>query len=318
MWNPPDSQYSKSATFKMPTIQGKHWTGTLFPPCTEEQWREKMASIEAVVWSAQVETAPTTGTEHLQWYFETRKRRGIGCIKCLLTGAHVEVARSPRAAFDYCTKEESRTGWSAHEGQPRGQGTRSDIAAAAAMVREEGVQAVAEHMPDMVVRYARGLQALQTLHQSHQLMQWRDIQVHVRWGPTGTGKTRYAAELGDIFPLELDAGFWFDGYTGQTRLLVDEFYGQLKPSTLLKLLDGYKRLWPIKGGHVLGVWREVYITSNTPPDTWYSTERVPGAVLAALNRRFTTITHVEPEPADGVAVDTVDEWGYLTAPTQLA
>lgn len=265
-----------------------------------------MTAIEATCWAAQVETAPTTGTEHLQFYFETRKRRGIGCIKSLLSGAHIEVARSPRAAFDYCNKEESRTGWSAHQGSPKGQGTRSDIAAAAALVRESGVQAVAEHMPDMVVRYARGLQALQTLHESHSLMQWRDIQVHVRWGPTGTGKTRYAAELGDIFPLELDAGFWFDGYTGQSRLLIDEFYGQLKPSTLLKLLDGYKRLWPIKGGHVLGVWREVYITSNVAPDGWYSPDKVPGAVLAALQRRITTTTLVEP--AEQLVVD---ENGYI-------
>jgi len=118
---------------------------------------------------------------------------------------------------------------------------------------------------------------------------YRTVNVEVLWGTTGTGKTRKAVEAGS-FKWHPCSPEWWDGYEGQDSLLIDEFYGQLKPSKLLQLLDGYQVALPIKGGYTYAAWTKVYITSNTDPDSWYSD--IPPAVKAALDRRINTITEM--------------------------
>lgn len=155
----------------------------------------------------------------------------------------------------------------------------------------------------MYVRYERGLRALQLSHAMSSLMQFDpELVVTVYWGSTGTGKTRRVAELGDVYPLRItESGtLWFDGYQGQRRLLIDEFYGNLKPSILLELLDKYRRQWPVKGGHVVGTWKEIYLTCNVHPSEWYGST-VPTAVKAAIMRRLDHVVHVEAPPVQPTA-----------------
>lgn len=158
----------------------------------------------------------------------------------------------------------------------------------------QGVQAVADQEPVAYVQFGRGLRDLELRKRSRDLLKFNpNLQVTCYWGPTGSGKTRRVAALGDVYPLDLgDGGLWFDGYTGQKRLLIDEFYGQLKPSVLLKLIDKYTRSWPIKGGFVVGDWDEIYITSNIHPDGWYR-DSVPSEVKAAIKRRIGTVEFVD-------------------------
>lgn len=158
----------------------------------------------------------------------------------------------------------------------------------------QGVQAVAEQEPVAYVQFGRGLRDLELRKRSRDLLKYNaNLQVTCYWGPTGSGKTRRVAALGDVYPLDLgDGGLWFDGYTGQKRLLIDEFYGQLKPAVLLKLIDKYTRSWPVKGGFVVGDWDEIYITSNIHPDGWYR-DSVPSEVKAAIKRRIGTVEFID-------------------------
>lgn len=277
---------------------GKHFTGTwhIDPIPDEESFRLKLASLPLQAWAAQVEKCPETGRLHIQFYFATQKRQRFTAIRGYLEGAHVEACRSPGKAWQYCTKEDTRAGWTATHGDPpAGQGARSDLRALAELARTAGTAAVAEADPMAYIRYERGLRAYELVARSRDFMQWRDIRVVVRWGPTGTGKTRAVAELGDVYPLDIDerGNLWFDGYVGQQRLLVDEFYGQVRPSIMLKLLDGYVRPWQVKGGFIVPRWTEVYITCNVHPQDWYG-EKVPPEVKAALARRLTEVTYVGP------------------------
>lgn len=50
------------------------------------------------------ETAPTTGTEHLQGHITFAQRKSLNAARTLLQGAHVERARVPRASIEYCKK----------------------------------------------------------------------------------------------------------------------------------------------------------------------------------------------------------------------
>lgn len=275
----------------------RHFIGTWFPATTEtfnpldnqQIWNDLLNDEPWIKsWSAQVETSPTTQRRHVQFYIQTRARKPFSAVKALLPGCHVEAAAKPRDAWNYCQKEESRTGWSATYGDPpQPQGARNDLKRAAELMGTGDLRRVAEEMPDTYVRYDRGLRALSLHRQAGTLMQWSHVDVTVLWGPTGTGKTRAVAQLGDVFPLEVsDSGaIWFDGYIGQKHLLIDEFYGQIRPAFLLKLLDSYRRSWPVKGGYIVGTWSHVFITSNVAPDGWYGAS-VPESVKRAIARRI--------------------------------
>lgn len=108
------------------------------------------------------------------------------------------------------------------------------------------------------------------------------------WGNTGTGKTRYAVERGAFkwSPPSDTTKEWWDGYAGEKSILIDEFYGQMKPSRLQELLDGYMCRMDIKGSHTYAMYDTVYITSNVSPDEWYG-DNVPQEVKNSLKRRLT-------------------------------
>lgn len=68
-------------------------------------------------------------------------------------------------------------------------------------------------------------------------------QCTVYWGPSGTGKSRRAEwEAGNgAYQLPNSGGptVWWDGYTGQAHVIIDEFYGWIKYHDMLRILDRY-------------------------------------------------------------------------------
>lgn len=113
--------------------------------------------------------------------------------------------------------------------------------------------------------------------------EFRKVEVIVMWGPAGVGKTRKAYEE-DAYVFDDYEDGWWNGYSGEKTILIDEFYGGIKYSKLLKLLDGYQHRLKIKGGFTYAQWTRVYITSNKPPCEWYK-----GGLTDALKRRITKV-----------------------------
>lgn len=108
------------------------------------------------------------------------------------------------------------------------------------------------------------------------------------WGKTGTGKSRRAWELAgySAFPKDPNTKFW-DGYSGQRTVVVDEFRGAISISHLLRWLDRYPVIVEIKGSSMVLCADTIYFTSNLSPNEWY-----PDLDLEtknALLRRFTEI-----------------------------
>ena len=76
--------------------------------------------------------------------------------------------------------------------------------------------------------------------------------VYWLWGPTGSGKTRYAVSVCEDYWISSDTR-WFDGYRGQKVAILDDLRASsYEFSILLRLLDRYPFNAPIKGGFV--VW----------------------------------------------------------------
>lgn len=112
----------------------------------------------------------------------------------------------------------------------------------------ERPEQIADTDPGMYVRYHTGLTALALTRKPDPN---RQVKVLVYWGDAGSGKTETAMETneGDVYKLNTNTNgtLWFDGYQGESVLLLDDFYGWVKHGDLLALLEGYPYRCQVKG-----------------------------------------------------------------------
>lgn len=224
------------------------------------------------------------GTPHIQGaiYFNTPRTRKSVCKK-LGGKAYVAVAHGTwKDQVKYCTKDGDVI---RNEGEGPQQGARTDL--------EDFKNNVLTGTDEMdlwngdcvnMAKYPRMYGRLKFMADKQSTKDFRKLDVEVRWGKAGTGKSRGPREEG-AFNVHLGDTEWWDGYDGEKAVLFDDFYGQLKYSRMLQLLDGYQLMLPIKGGFTYAKYTKVYITSNKPPDEWYSGVDD----TSALMRRITNI-----------------------------
>ncbi len=243
--------------------------------------------------SYQTERGKENGTIHLQGYVEfskvTTKRQAN---LALGNRARLGIRRGTREqAIQYTEKKETRIeGPRFNNHKSRSQGARTDLVLLQHDL-DEGMsfKKIGEKHFPLMLRYPGGISRYRILHAD---TTWREVEVNVYWGATGTGKTRKAWEDDpELFCLPEPTGnsVWFDGYHGQRAMLIDEFYGQIKWSFLLKLLDGHYLPIPIKGGMTFLEVTKITITSNIHPSGWYNYNE--GSMnYETLKRRINKIT----------------------------
>ncbi len=276
------------------STQARRWFLTLNNPeeyCTAngrdihpEKLFEKAADcgVRYAIW--QLEKG-SEGTPHIQAYIEyERPVRIVACQK-FITG-HWEVARKPReAGIRYCSKEDTRISgpWEFGDSQLGGAGKRTDILECKRMLDENVPESeIAETCFKPWAKYFKAFREYRRIRSPP-----RDFktQVYVFWGVSDTGKTRLAkfiSDAGSTYWLAPNSS-WFDDYEGQENVIIDDFYGTLPYSTILRLLDRFELRLESKGGHTNFVAKRVFITSNKQPAEWYDSSKHP---LDALRRRI--------------------------------
>jgi len=232
------------------------------------------------------------GKPHIQGFIHFNRPIAMTTVKSRLNSksVHVEKVINDEAAAHYCSKP--------HEGcnckhctkagerlyGPVEVGEKPDyekqkkvkpMEELALMIQKGLTDAqIAEEAPWALLRHSRGINALRFAHNKAKSQEWRDVEVILLLGDAGTGKTAWAIadSKGDYFKPDLSKKeIWFDGYQGETTLILDDFRGSsCKFEQLLKLMDGHQLSIPIKGGHTYALWKRVVITSNTSPEDWYS------------------------------------------------
>lgn len=290
--------------------QSRYWCFTANNPGPEPLcWPNK---VSYAVY--QLELADS-GTPHLQGYLELTTKCIMTTAKNIIKkagydGAHLQArAGTAEQARQYCMKSDTQQSAPVEHGtwQPTTPGARSDLLTMRDSITEAdgNLETVAQTDNFAIMgKYMRAAQFVSTMALKNAAPKWRTLKVIVLWGSTGTGKTREAMTNDPYRYSPSGDSEWWDGYTGQNTLLIDEFYGQMKMSRILELLDGYQVRLPIKGGFVYANWTTVYITSNQTPDEWYTT--VPEETKQALLRRITEIRHLGPEDTPQVKRARID------------
>ena len=134
-------------------------------------------------------------------------------------------------------------------------------------------------------RYRKSFDAYRRLRVSRSA---RDVRVIVLWGKPGTGKTRIVFESEPELWIAPDPTLqWFDGYCGQSTVLIDDYRGDGKEAFLLRLLDRYPIMVPVKGGFVDWVPTKIFITSNISPPFGHN------AIDEALARRVERVIKMD-------------------------
>lgn len=233
------------------------------------------------------EICPTTKRRHLQCYVYYKNARSFKSMKKEFPGCHIEVSKgSPESNREYCSKD----GDFVEEGNIPKQGLRTDLEHVYYMAKENKKDTeISDAYPSTYMKYYKAIDRVK-FNFAQEDTKFEPIEVLVFVGDAGSGKSRQARELDpNLYCLDLSRDvLWFDGYTGQHTILLDDFYGNIKYGYLLRLLDGYKFQLPIKGGFTWKRWKRVIITSNNEPENWYKNGMTP-----ALERRITSVSKFE-------------------------
>lgn len=209
-----------------------------------------------------------SGTPHLQGYMELVNAISFDSLKKKLPTAHIERRQgTPLQASDYCKKD----GDFKETGEISKQGKRTDITRVVELIQDgNNNKQIAQAEPESYFKFHKHINAYRTA-----MLEPRntDPDVRVYWGATGTGKSFTAREImgeEEYYVWGPENSKWWDGYSGQKNVIMEEFRGQLPFGYLLRLLDRYDMKVEFKGGMCEFCGTHIVITSPKHPKDWYS------------------------------------------------
>lgn len=235
------------------------------------------------------ETCPKTGKFHWQCYAEfnikvTRSQlQNKLCRKVLV---HCEGAKgSPEDNYNYCRKlkeDKPNEVWFEYGERMEwnvGKGKRTDLET----VRDAIVDGASYHeilfeYPSVGARCPNWVREICRMTEEER--NWV-TEVHILWGPTGSGKTRYCVEQGAV-RIGYNGKF-YTGYEGEPVVRFDEIPLRKWPrEELLELLDRYPYQIEVKGGFRNWCPKVIYFTTNEDPNPYLEAE-------PAIKRRITSV-----------------------------
>lgn len=219
------------------------------------------------------------GTPHLQGAVTFKRVYTFSQVKKLHPKAHWEQAKAAQD-FNYCRKAGSEV---IRDERRSVQGKRTDI---------EEIREGLEAGDDMkqVLKKARTAGAVTFASKwfatfEEHLPKGTRIQVYWYYGNTGTGKTKRVLEQCEPFiPLSFK---WWEGYSGQDAVLLDDLRpGWCAPEQLLRLLDPYRYQYrvEVKGGSRPLIATKIFVTTPWhPEDFWKDVKEDPQQLMRRLH-----------------------------------
>lgn len=262
--------------------RARNWCWTIFN--YNDETEASIAKWGRVRYTTYGKEHTAAGRPHLQGYTEFLKPLRPSALKKLHPTAHWERREGTRdEARNYCHKEDPSPveigDWELSKGE------RTDLQTVKEKIDEGATEAdIADEFFGTWCRNYKALERYRALKRKRRTKP----RVVVMWGPTGTGKTYRAAEMGGEDAYWLDSRWW-DGYDGHETVIIDEFNGWIPANRLLRVLDRYPIRVENKGGSRALEATTIIITSHFHPAEWYSDQdRWP-----ELERRIDELIHLE-------------------------
>lgn len=285
----------------MKDLQSRGWCLTINNPVKQDMDKLQMLSVKDTVLylSAQLEVGKLD-TQHIQAYIEWKNPLRFSSVKSMFSRAHIEKRRGTSfEAFQYCLKlvGRSKDYWS----------VQSESVPKMAYSNKLDWYQLCCQIPTLY-EFKKCYEYLYIKNQKYvhayyldcsRVPKKRDIEVVILFGDTGIGKTSYVYDNEDDVYIK-DTSMWWDGYVGQSVILIDEYSGQWPIEYLLKVLQGFRMYLQVKGGYVPALYNKVYIASNFALDNWYSLLSL--TQFSALKRRVSKVLTRENYLLDWVEI----------------
>lgn len=239
------------------------------------------------------ELCPTTGRPHRHgWIYFCEQICSVKRVSRVLGGMHVfPLAGSLDSNDRYASKD---TAGELNEwGERPRQGDRADLKDVVARIQrgETTADEVCMDDPGYFHMYGRTLQKAEdiALRSRFRTAMTQGIWY---WGATGVGKSH--AAFADFDPAETYVkpleDIWWDGYTGQKTVILNDFRGQIRYSELLCLVDKWPHAVKRRGREPAPFLAErVVVTSSLPPEGVYDGVLDRDDNIEQLLRRFKVV-----------------------------
>lgn len=228
------------------------------------------------------------GSFHLHAYVKYKKgvtlKQAPGLFDLIGKSGHYEPVRSCKSVVKYCTKESDFISnfnvekYLAKKGKVTSETLRTYTAIEALDLGIVGIGSLKSY------EYGRSL-AIKPYSPT-------DLRGIWFYGAPGTGKSLKAREIAGEDVYLKAQNKWWDGYTGQSTVILDDLDEEFKSWHNLKIwTDRYPCFGEIKGGQVALSYEKFIVTSN------YSIESLcegKPELIEALKRRFKVTLFSEP------------------------
>lgn len=287
----------------MPSIHNAstNWVFTLNNPTpADEQALLEYLPFKYLIFQYELSESETM---HIQGYVVLDRRLRLPALKKLHNGVHWEVRRGTHEqAVEYCSKKDTHIAgpyiYGTDEGIAKKRGQRSDLLAVKAKI-DQGVpmEDIWDQHFATTARYHKSFEVYKDVKSKHRhFEQGEKPKVVILWGPSGTGKsTKAKKDYPDAYwltkPSQVTSTVWWQGYEGQTTVVLDEFYGWIQYDLLLRMLDYYAVTVEKKGGSAKLAAKTFVFTSNSHPDDWYKKVKDTTALKRRISE-FGTIQYL--------------------------
>lgn len=131
-----------------------------------------------------------------------------------------------------------------------------------------GIRQIADTCPVQFIKYHRGIQAL--INISIHPRDYKTV-VHIYGGLPGSGKSSLARKLyPSAYWKSPTMDFW-EGYNCEEVVIIDDHNKPWFPwAILMQLMDRYPLTVNVKGSSCAFIAKTIIITTNVPPDEWYT------------------------------------------------